>query len=97
MDWLLKCKEEGRRVDYEQYTLTELAQQAEAGKKKNIEVAPKECHVEYDEDLLKSDLWSEPIDVGCCCVCHDDDRDDCPWCIDCPVNRMKRIKNSNSK
>ncbi len=96
VDWLLKCKEEGTRVDHEQYSLTELAQQAEAGKKKKNEVASNETHVEYDEELLKSDLWTEAIDVGCCCVCHDDDRDDCPWCI-CPVNQMKRKKNSNSK
>jgi hypothetical protein len=43
-----------------------------------------EVDVEYEseEELLNSveKGWSEPISLDCCCVCHDDDRDDCPWC-----------------
>jgi BRCT domain, a BRCA1 C-terminus domain len=26
------------------------------------------------------------IDLGCCCVCHEDERPHCEWCINCSVN-----------
>lgn len=29
------------------------------------------------------------VDLGCCCSCHDTNHTDCPWCIDCSVNRAK--------
>ena len=34
--------------------------------------------------------WSKPISLDCCCVCHETDRDDCPWCVDCNVTLAKK-------
>lgn len=27
--------------------------------------------------------WTSPVDVGCCCVCHENGDADCEWCTDC--------------
>jgi len=81
VEWLLKCKEEGQRVDHEEYLLTELAKEVVKGKKTNIEQNTVDVKDESDEEIMNADAgWSEPVSVGCCCVCHDDDRDDCKWC-----------------
>jgi hypothetical protein len=54
---------------------------------------------ESDEEIINAHLgWSEPISLDCCCVCHDDDRDDCKWCSGdekCNIIRMKLGLTSN--
>jgi len=42
--------------------------------------------------------WSEAVDLGCCCVCHESGapiEDDCPWCVECSVMQEKRISPIN--
>lgn len=36
-------------------------------------------------------LIERSIDLGCCCVCHDNGSIDCEWCVDCSVNRSAAI------
>lgn len=33
--------------------------------------------------------WSEPVGLGCCCICHEENDDTCPWCNDCDINKAK--------
>ena len=94
VQWLLRCKEEGRRVDHQDYLLNDLAKEVAAGKKTNsveeksskclrVSIGTSEVDVqdESDDEILNAHAgWSEPVSLDCCCVCHDDDRDDCKWC-----------------
>lgn len=34
--------------------------------------------------------WSEGVELGCCCVCHENGDEDCPWCVNCSVNAAKK-------
>lgn len=50
------------------------------------------------DDVIGEDrdevLKSKHLDLGCCCVCHDDQvpgvPTDCPWCVGCSVNNPMR-------
>jgi hypothetical protein len=98
IEWLQKCEEEGEKVDHSPFSLTSLARDVSAGREQLVKKSSNadEVHVEFesDEDILKSDIgWSEPVSFGCSCVCHDDGRTDCPWCINCSVTiaRLKSV------
>lgn len=86
IQWLLECQKERKRVDPMNFVLTDEAkelankrqeiQESKAREVKEVDVAD-----ESDEEALQNaNGWSEPVQYGCCCVCHDDDRDDCKWC-----------------
>jgi hypothetical protein len=37
------------------------------------------------ESNSSSGCWSEPVDCGCCCVCHENGTEqECPWCMGQP-------------
>jgi len=38
--------------------------------------------------------WSTPVQLDCCCVCHENGDDDCPWCSDCNLTLARRKKNN---
>lgn len=39
---------------------------------------------EEDAYAIPGAGWSEPLAVGCCCVCHENGTEkECPWCTDC--------------
>lgn len=87
--WLLACEKEGSQVDYESYLLTDLAKDVVANRKRiedeKAQSGPDtgvDVQDESDEEILNNTSigWSEPVALDCCCVCHDDDRDDCKWC-----------------
>lgn len=87
VEWIFRCKREGLRVAHEEYLLIDLAKEVVAKRqivedsieKRNVGVAVK--HESDEELLMNTDVgWSEPVSLDCCCVCHDDDRDDCKWC-----------------
>jgi len=90
IQWLLKCRETRQRVDHKDYLLTNDASAVVAKREKIAKDAlvARSCCVkevdvedESDNEILNSDIgWSEPVSLDCCCVCHDDDRDDCKWC-----------------
>lgn len=84
VEWLFKCQQEGMRVDHEDYLLTDLAKEVVAKRKlveDNRNKDAVDVQDESDEELLNTNVgWSEPVSLDCCCVCHDDDRDDCKWC-----------------
>jgi hypothetical protein len=99
VEWVMKCKEEGWRVDHKDFLLTDLAKEVAAKRQIVEDERARESSLgvdvqdESDEEVLKTDVgWSEPVSLDCCCVCHDDDRDDCKWCCGenmCNVNLRK--------
>ncbi len=90
VEWIKQCKLEAQCVNHEQYLLTEIAK--DLIEKRSHIMKAIETHntteKEHDEDIG----WTEPISLDCCCVCHEDGRDDCEWCVDCAVTRAKKLK-----
>lgn len=92
--WVHQCQSAGKRVDHEPYRLDELGKEmlkARTNKSKPLEtMASNDSKAELDhvEDLLEQ-AWSEPVGLGCCCVCHENGDDKCPWCTECSVNMAK--------
>ena len=97
VEWLRQCKAKGCRIDHEEYLLTELAETT-INNRSNISdlkhISSQEINVEYidenDLDVNTAIGWSEPISLDCCCVCHETDRDDCKWCLECNVTIAKK-------
>jgi hypothetical protein len=90
--WVQKCQLERARVDFEPYRLEKQATEsihnynkanAKSGDKKKRSSTDDNMDKEEDEELPDRG-WSEPADLGCCCVCHEQGTaEDCEWCVDC--------------
>jgi hypothetical protein len=99
VEWLRQCKVQCCRVDHEEYLLTEFAQEA-MDKRSNNNSKEKSStdnihreNNDLDEMILETDEgWTEPVSLGCCCVCHETDRDDCKWCVDCVITLARKAK-----
>jgi hypothetical protein len=62
-----------------------------SGPKKRIKPTGEESTAKAPKDPdtdVKDEAWSEPVELGCCCLCHDTGAGvtDCEWCVDCGVN-----------
>ncbi|KAL7467208.1 hypothetical protein ACHAXS_007456 [Conticribra weissflogii] len=73
--------------------------------RESLDREPK-CHGNYD-DLAEEVIvmegndddnagWSTPIQLDCCCVCHENGDDNCPWCLDCNINATKEKQNNET-
>eukprot|EP00581_Thalassiosira_minuscula_P012174 CAMPEP_0183714938 /NCGR_PEP_ID=MMETSP0737-20130205/9344_1 /TAXON_ID=385413 /ORGANISM="Thalassiosira miniscula, Strain CCMP1093" /LENGTH=281 /DNA_ID=CAMNT_0025943977 /DNA_START=189 /DNA_END=1034 /DNA_ORIENTATION=+ len=49
---------------------------------------------EEDECIPVDDYagWSTPVELDCCCVCHENGDDNCPWCPDCNLTKARLAK-----
>lgn len=97
--WVRECVERGERVDHRSFALNELAE--EAMRNKGSCVAERAIDgdesrniiLENDEatqDISKFAGWTEPKDLDCCCVCHENGNLDCEWCTGCNVTLARR-------
>ena len=86
--WLNRCKDEGRRVEYEKYRLDTMAREYIQNREARLQSEQDRLDDEnIDVEAVPDAGWSEPQDLGCCCVCHENDTAaDCPWCKDAPCN-----------
>jgi hypothetical protein len=82
VEWLRECCKEGRLIPLDQrYLWNEIdSAHAHVAIQQNRAVG-KLASVERNEGVERK------IDLGCCCVCHDEGSKDCKWCVDCSVNR----------
>jgi len=84
--WLEQCRKLGRKVDFEEYRLDKKAKDAIQNRMDRLRTEENN----FDEDnfeAIPDSGWSEPKDLGCCCVCHENGTTaDCPWCVNCPLN-----------
>ena len=100
-EWIRECKLQASRVSYDKYNLYDMAQKIveESQVSRNLAKVKSESDVnvsslDSDEAILRiSSGWTEPVSLSCCCVCHETDRDDCKWCVSCPVTLSKKAKN----
>jgi hypothetical protein len=42
------------------------------------------------DDANATTGWSEPVALDCCCVCHENGDEKCPWCLECNINLAKK-------
>lgn len=98
VDWIEDCIERGERVDPQSYLLNDLAQEnnvMQMKKKKDESVTVlqnNDAGYESNGSLPDENAagWSEPIALDCCCVCHENGDEDCPWCMECNINLAKK-------
>lgn len=86
VEWLHVCQTEKKRVDHTPYLLNDFSKK-ESERNKDArsfnQQGTLDDPTEEELFLMNNDVgWSEPIDLDCCCVCHDDNRDDCKWCCE---------------
>ena len=81
--WVRRCHEEGKRIAYNEYCLNELA--INVLESRTIDVDTADDALALHE--IPESAWSEPTSLGCCCVCHENGDDKCPWCLECDVNK----------
>jgi hypothetical protein len=92
IDWLEACKKEGKRMPLEQFLLDEDVKDAVKKRATNLNKETSD-EVPDDDAIIKEKSkeepgddagWSEPKDLGCCCVCHENgSENECKWCVDC--------------
>jgi len=86
VDWVKQCRIKGRKVDFEDYRL----EKAENVVKNQLDQSRSSRVEDYQDDsgleAIPDSGWSEPQELGCCCVCHENGTTaDCSWCVDCKV------------
>jgi len=99
--WIKECVEGGARVDVEHYLLNGLAGGLMSVKEKEKSEATRtddsdKTNEKPSKDGYESDIpdennagWSSPIQLDCCCVCHENGDDNCPWCTECNLTLAK--------
>lgn len=102
VEWLHACQMEKKRVDHIPYLLNDFFKTTESERNKDLKNTKQ--HVAFSDPteeelfLMNNDVgWSKPVDLDCCCVCHDDNRDDCKWCCEegKECNKILERKKSN--
>ena len=74
--WLESCRLEQKRVDYESFRLDKEAEIAINSRQDAMEKTV--------EEILPETGWTEVVNLGCCCICHENGTEkDCKWCVDC--------------
>ncbi|KAL7495820.1 hypothetical protein ACHAWT_006318 [Skeletonema menzelii] len=101
VDWVKNCIQEKKRVEVTSYVCNEVAREImmekERETKANTTTSSVKHNEGYDSDIPQDDNggWSEPVQLDCCCVCHENGDDKCPWCTDCNINLAKKQKLEN--
>ena len=92
VDWVKKCIQDNRRVDVTSYVCNEVAREIMVEKEREKKASSVKHTEGYDSDIPQDDNggWSEPVQLDCCCVCHENGDDNCPWCTDCNINLAKK-------
>jgi len=90
VEWIRQCRDQEELVAMDPHKLDDLAcgliasraaQGSEGATVTDVTV------VEATE--LPASAWSEPASLGCCCVCHENGDDNCPWCTDPDCNAKR--------
>ena len=93
--WVEACIKGGKRVDWADYLRNDEAKEAAESKKEAIGSGGEGCDVKFDisaDDANASTGWSEPVELDCCCVCHENGDLECPWCtgeMECNLTKRR--------
>ncbi len=100
--WVTECIDVGKIVDVGKYIcnkevgcwIAEKEKEKEKKMKKaaNCKSSVGDCddkEPDIDEEGIEGG-WSTPIQLDCCCVCHENGDDACPWCVDCNLTIARK-------
>ena len=98
VEWVRQCKSQRKRIQVEPYRLDFLfVDDAEKNQPKN-----KKKQMDNDVQFLtdeeeycinaESTGWTAPVELDCCCVCHENGDENCKWCVSCNVTLTKIAK-----
>lgn len=102
VDWVKACIERGERVDVSEYLCNDVAKKlmvekedvkkGETAGSKDEETGGGRKGGGYESDIPEEDNagWSSPIQLDCCCVCHENGDLECPWCLDCNLTLARK-------
>uniref|UniRef100_A0A7S4N7H1 BRCT domain-containing protein n=1 Tax=Odontella aurita TaxID=265563 RepID=A0A7S4N7H1_9STRA len=108
--WLRECVERGERVDHDAFLLNEMAEEAvrnrhscvvsngvDVDNENTIKGDGYQGIVDNEKEFCIKDCagWTEPKNLDCCCVCHENGNLNCEWCTSCNVT-LARKKNETS-
>lgn len=100
--WVKDCIRDNRRIDVTPYICNEMAReilvekerdQKKKNKKNDESGSYHSDDNDDDNDIIPEEDnkgWSTPVQLDCCCVCHENGDDNCPWCSDCNINLEKK-------
>jgi hypothetical protein len=91
VEWVKKCSEQKTRLDATDYLCNELAKKVNEGKCTHDD---NKIDGDGGSDVPDEDNagWSTPIHLDCCCVCHENGDDNCPWCADCNLTIARKAE-----
>lgn len=91
--WLHQCIKEGRKLELTPFLIpsTKLDQIINDQNKKKQTSSSSSAAISKDNvgndnqnDDIPESGWSSPVNLGCCCSCHEfGTTKDCEWCADC--------------
>lgn len=97
---LIRQKEESKRSEEEEKKIKKQQQKNKHEQKRdglNREGKDHANHEDVTEEIIIIDGddddnagWSTPIQLDCCCVCHENGDDNCPWCLDCNLTLERK-------
>ena len=88
--WVFACLDAGERVGWEAFDRKGDAREAIIAKESSKKEAVAAVTGESDNDANAVSGWTDPVELDCCCVCHENGDQVCPWCTGdslCNVNR----------
>lgn len=87
--WLEQCQEETRRFDFDKFLLPypdipSTGSGDDGTNKQKAIKTPTADHGNSGEEATNDPNagWSSPVELGCCCVCHEQNWEKCDWCGD---------------
>lgn len=98
ISWIEACIKDGDRVDWTEYLRNDEAKEAAESKKKAGSLGGEGCDVKFDistDDANATSGWSEPVELDCCCVCHENGDLECLWCTgetECNLTKRRLSK-----
>mmetsp|Transcript_16179 Transcript_16179/g.24729 ORF Transcript_16179/g.24729 Transcript_16179/m.24729 type:complete len:225 (-) Transcript_16179:553-1227(-) len=95
--WLHECERRKSRVDWNDYEFKNGDTCTHSRSKKVSNHSSIMSDFNSDNEDISETGWSEGVALGCCCVCHENQDPDCPWCVDCSINVAKRKAISDSE
>jgi hypothetical protein len=91
VDFLLDCRQANALLSLGKYELKVEDSPEEAGSTVNDNTG------KTYEPAVADSQWTEPVSLGCCCVCHENGDNACPWCDDCETNKANKQSKDERK
>jgi BRCA1 C Terminus (BRCT) domain len=84
--WLYECIQQAKKIPWDKFLWKYPEDDPRISPPEPIVVNSGTIPETKEEEDLPDTGWTEPVDVGCCCVCHENGDTDCEWCVSCSVN-----------